>query len=75
MRKAVKAMTDSMLDLIVDTEYTRENLVDFWGKKEVLYLGPDEQVIPEDIEWIVKRAAARGYETPAAFMSSKPKAG
>jgi len=32
-------------------------------------------VIPDDIEWIVKRAARRGYETPNAFMSSKPRAG
>lgn len=29
----------------------------------------------EDINWIVKRAAMRGYKTPNAFMSSKPKAG
>jgi glutamate dehydrogenase len=75
MRKSVKAMTDAILDLIVDTEYTRKYLVDYWKKKEVLYLGPDEQVTPYDIEWIVARAQKRGYETPAAFMSSKPKAG
>lgn len=75
MRKSVKAMTDAILDLIVETEYTKKHMVDYWGKKEVLYLGPDEQVIPEDIEWIVKRAAERGYDTPAAFMSSKPRAG
>jgi glutamate dehydrogenase len=60
MRKSVKAMTDAILDLIVTTDYTQQNMVDYWKKKEVLYLGPDEQVIPEDIEWIVKRAAARG---------------
>lgn len=72
-RKSVKAFTDSILDLVVDTDETRENIVDFLGKKEVLYLGPDEQIIPEDIEWIIKQAARRGYETPAAFMSSKPK--
>jgi len=75
MRKSVKAMTDAILDLIVDTEYTRKHMVDYWGKPEVLYLGPDEQVIPEDINWIIQRAARRGYGTPAAFMSSKPKAG
>ena len=75
MRKSVKAMTDAILDLIVDTEYTRQHLVDYSGKKEVLYLGPDEQVLPEDIDWIIQRAAQRGYGTPAAFMSSKPKAG
>ena len=75
MRKSVKAFTDSILDLIVDTEETRANVVDRYGKKEVLYLGPDEQVIPSDINWVVRRAEYRGYETPAAFMSSKPRAG
>ena len=75
MRKSVKACTDSILDLVVDTEETRENIVDYFGKREVLYLGPDENVTPEDINWIIKQAGRRGYETPAAFMSSKPKAG
>ncbi|KAL7501628.1 hypothetical protein ACHAWT_010644 [Skeletonema menzelii] len=75
MRKSVKAFTDTILDLIVDTEETREEVVDFVGKKEVLYLGPDEQVTPEDINWVIKRAQQRGYDTPAAFMSSKPRAG
>jgi len=75
MRKSVKAFTDTILDLVVETEDTRENVVDLLGKKEVLYLGPDEQVTPEDINWIVKRAAYRGYDTPNAFMSSKPRGG
>lgn len=44
MRKSVKAFTDTILDLVVDTEETREEIVNFVGKKEVLYLGPDEQV-------------------------------
>jgi len=75
LRKSVKACTDSILDLVVDTKETRENIVDYYGKKEVLYLGPDENVTPEDINWIIKQAGRRGYETPAAFMSSKPRAG
>ena len=33
------------------------------------------QVIPGDINWIVRRAAERGYPIPSAFMSSKPDAG
>lgn len=75
LRKSVKAFTDSVLDLIVDTDETRECIVDYYGKREVLYLGPDENVTPEDINWIVAQAARRGYGTPAAFMSSKPRAG
>lgn len=42
MRKSVNAFTDSVLDLIVDTEEAMTNVVDPYGKKEVLYLGPDE---------------------------------
>lgn len=75
LRKSVKAMTDSILDLMVDTKETQGRIVDYYGKPEVLYLGPDENVTPEDINWIIKQAARRGYGTPAAFMSSKPKAG
>lgn len=68
-RKSVKAFTDSLLDLIVTDSVS--NLVDYYGKDELIYLGPDEQVIPSDIDWICHRALQRGYPIPAAFMSSK----
>ena len=42
---------------------------------DVLYLGPDEQIIPADINWVVANAARRGHPMPDAFMSSKPDAG
>lgn len=44
MRKSVKTFSDALLDLVVDTEETRRYVVDLWGKQELLYLGPDEQV-------------------------------
>lgn len=75
VRKSVKSFADALLDLILVNDETKEKVLDFFGKKEVLYLGPDEQVVPEDINWIVKRAAQRGYQTPAAFISSKPRTG
>jgi glutamate dehydrogenase len=74
-RKAVKGFVNGLLDLITEDEQTRANVVDFWGKKEYLYLGPDEQIIPDDIVWIVKQAGKRKYTNPATFMSSKPDAG
>ena len=46
MRKSFKAFTDTILDLIVDTEETNEKVKDYFGPREVLYLGPDEQVRP-----------------------------
>lgn len=75
LRKAVKGFVDSMLDLIVDTEETRANVVDYFGKEEILYFGPDEQITSSDINYIVAQAGKRGYSIPDAFMSSKPGAG
>lgn len=76
MRKSTRAFVDSLLDLMVSNTPTfKETVVDYFGKDELLYLGPDEQVTPTDIDWIVDRAAKRGYPIPAAFMSSKAGAG
>lgn len=69
MRKSVKAFADSILDLIIADSL--KGIVDYYGKEELIYLGPDEQIIPSDIDWIVNRAEKRGYPIPAAFMSSK----
>jgi len=73
-RTSLKSFTNSVLDLIVTTK-GKEFMVDRLGVDEPIYLGPDEQVIPEDIDWIIQQAGRRGYSVPAAFMSSKPKAG
>jgi len=40
-----------------------------------LYLGPDEHIIPQDIEWIIQQGIKRSYSLPQALMSSKPKNG
>lgn len=74
-RKSVRAFVDSILDLTVRDERFERTVVDRYGEDEVIFLGPDEQVIPADIDWIVERAARRGYNIPPAFMSSKKEAG
>jgi len=71
-RRSFKAFTDSLLDLLVKTDETRANVVDYYGKQEFLYLGPDENVIPDDIVWVINRAQARHYPIHRSFMSSKP---
>lgn len=72
-RKCVKGFTDAILDLVVKDSISK--MVDLHKKDELIYLGPDEQIIPFDIDWICNRAAQRGYPIPAAFMSSKKGAG
>ncbi|THB68473.1 MAG: amino acid dehydrogenase [Desulfovibrio sp.] len=77
IRLCVKSMADSLLDLVLPGEnsHTMDGVIDYLGKEEVIYLGPDENIIPEDITWIVQRSAKRGYKWPSAIMSSKPRAG
>ncbi len=69
--RAVKGFIDGLLDLIVPDPRVRS----LDPGTERLYLGPDENITPELIEWIVDRAARRGHPIPGTFMSSKPGAG
>ncbi len=73
--RCVKAFVNSLLDLIVQVPEVKKLIVDRFGRDELIYLGPDENITPAHIEWIVDRARRRGYSMPTAFMSSKPNAG
>jgi len=73
--RSVKAFVNSILDLITPDEATRSQIVDRLHHEELIYLGPDENITPQLIEWIVDRAHRRGYSMPRALMSSKPGAG
>jgi glutamate dehydrogenase len=73
--RSVKAFVNSVLDLITPEETTTSKVVDRLNHKELIYLGPDENITPELIDWVVDRARRRGYPMPTALMSSKPGAG
>jgi len=73
--RCVKAFVNSLLDLITTDPEVSKQIIDRWGKQELIYLGPDENITPAHIEWIVARARQRKYPLPNAFMSSKPGAG
>lgn len=79
--QAVKGLADALLDLIVAPEDAPAQapvlpgVVDYLNREEIIFLGPDEHITPQHIEWIVARASFRGYRYPAAFMTSKPRTG
>jgi len=73
--RSVKAFVDAMLDLITLDQATRSRIVDHLHHEELIYLGPDENISPSLIQWIVDRGQRRGYPMPNALMSSKPGAG
>ena len=56
VRASLKSFTNSILDLIVTTG-GKEFMVDRLGVDEPILLGPDEQVIPENIDWSSSRRA------------------
>ncbi|RME04233.1 MAG: hypothetical protein D6805_03845 [Planctomycetota bacterium] len=74
LRECVECAIDSLLDILVTYEdgKVHPNIVDYYGKEEIIYLGPDENVSDDMIEWIVERAKKKRYKYPNAFMSSKP---
>ncbi|BCS87690.1 amino acid dehydrogenase [Pseudodesulfovibrio sediminis] len=76
---AVKSMVDSFLDLLVVPKgtdgFVQPGIVDYLDREEIIFLGPDENITPDHIQWIADRAEKRGYKWPSAFMSSKPGAG
>lgn len=65
--RLVRAYGDALLDLLVAAPGMDPD--------QIIYLGPDENISDELIEWLVARAHFRGYVLPNAFMSSKPDAG
>lgn len=73
----LKCAVDGLLDCLIPeaSGAMPEAVTDFLGRPEYLYLGPDEGITAAHIQWIVGRAAARGYRWPQAFMSSKPRSG
>jgi glutamate dehydrogenase len=76
---AVRGGVNALLDLLVREDESHEagqaRMVSYYEKDDIIYLGPDENITNDLIEWIPEQAARRGYPYAAAFMSSKPGAG
>lgn len=56
-------------------ELRAKRVVDYWKRPEYIYLGPDENMHNEMIEWIANYSIRTGYIVGKAFISSKPKIG
>lgn len=76
--RAVRGAINALLDLLVaedESHEERSKQISYYSKEEIIYLGPDENVTNDLIEWIPTQAKRRGYQFASAFMSSKPGAG
>lgn len=73
--QAVKGAVNALLDLLVEEDESHESthpVVSFYDQTEIIYLGPDENITNELINWVPEQAKRRGYRYARAFMSSKP---
>ena len=77
--RAVRSGINALLDLLVSEDETKEQKsstqVSYYKDEEIIYLGPDENMTNDLIEWVPKQASRRGYRYAEAFISSKPNAG
>ncbi|MFA6816448.1 MAG: NAD-glutamate dehydrogenase domain-containing protein [Lentisphaeria bacterium] len=75
---AQRAIFDAFLSLI---HYDQQNklcdksIVDLLKKKEIIEIGPDENMFDEMIAWMGARAAEKGYTLGAGIISGKPENG
>lgn len=72
---AQRAYIESLLTLVNcdDNGVLRaKDMIDYYGKPEYLYLGPDERMSDSMIEWIARYSQKVHYKSGSAFITSKP---
>lgn len=77
--RVMRGAINAFLDLLVPMDESHENSVSqqvsYYDADEIIYLGPDENVTDDLINWIATQARRRGYRYANAFVSSKPRDG
>lgn len=75
---AQRSFINSFLSIINcedDGTLITKNVVDYWKRPEYIYLGPDENMHNNVIEWIATHSEKHGYKPGKSFISSKPSLG
>lgn len=76
--QAQRSFIESLITIVncdPDGTIRAKYIVDYWKRPEYLYLGPDENMHDEMIQWIANFSKKYGYKPGGAFISSKPTAG
>lgn len=76
--QAQRSFIESLLTIVncnPDGTIRVKNIVDYWQRPEYIYLGPDENMHDEMIEWIANFSKQHHYKAGGAFISGKPHEG
>ncbi len=78
LKQAQRAFIAALLTLINcenDGVLRAKDIVDYLQKPEYVYLGPDENMQTDIIDWIANLSKKFGYKPGTSFISSKPNIG
>lgn len=78
MYQAQRSFIESFLTIIncePDGKLRAKYILDYWNRPEYIYLGPDENMHDNIIEWIAKISVRYNYKAGGSFISSKPSLG
>jgi glutamate dehydrogenase len=78
LHQTQRSYIESFLALInceADGKLRTKDIIDYWKKPEYIYLGPDENMHNQMIEWIALLSKRYNYKPGGAFITSKPGAG
>lgn len=76
--QAQRSFIESLLTIVncnPDGTIRVKNIVDYWLRPEYIYLGPDENMHDEMIDWIANFSKQHHYKVGGAFISGKPHEG
>jgi glutamate dehydrogenase len=78
LHQSQRSYIESFLTLInceQDGTLKAKRIVDYFKKPEYIYLGPDEHMHDEMIDWIANISLKYGYKPGSCFISGKPETG
>ncbi len=78
MYQAQRSFIESLLTIIncePDGKLRAKYVLDYWKRPEYIYLGPDENMHDNIIQWIADISIRYNYKAGGAFISSKPSLG
>jgi len=78
LHSAQRSYIESLITLVNsddDGKIRAKHVVDYLGKPEYLYVGPDENMSDEMIAWIAAFSKRYNYRPGSSFITSKPNAG
>lgn len=78
LHQAQRAFVDSLITLVnceEDGTLRAKHITSYYSKPEYIYLGPDENMHTEIIEWIAQHSKKYHYRPGSSFISSKPEIG